>query len=61
MSRVVVDNKVCTVCCECINICREEVLGLVGGKTKVIKPSLCTFCEDCADICEFEAIEVIYD
>ena len=56
--KIAIDPTKCTVCCDCINVCREEVLGILGGKIKAIKPDQCSICEDCMDICENNAIEV---
>lgn len=61
MSEVIIDNEKCIVCCECINVCREEVIGMEKGEVKVLKPELCSYCEDCSDICEQFAIEVLCD
>ncbi|MBP5421700.1 MAG: 4Fe-4S binding protein [Paludibacteraceae bacterium] len=56
MKGIYLDNNKCEVCCECINICREDVLGILGGLVKVINVEQCTLCEDCVDICKNEAI-----
>ena len=61
MNEISIDRKKCDVCCECINVCREEVLGIISGEVKVVKLEQCSYCEDCVDICENEAIEVVYD
>ena len=61
MNEVLLDNSKCELCCECINICSQEVLGMIASTIKVIKPEQCTYCEECVDICPNEAIEVKYD
>ena len=61
MNKVIIDNTKCVSCFECINVCRNEVLGMTGGVVKVVKPTQCLNCEDCCDICETSAIKVIYD
>ena len=48
----------CKVCCDCVNICPQEVLGIVGGKVKVLDLKKCTFCEECVDICQQNNIEM---
>ena len=54
--KIMIDNDKCTICCECINVCREEAIGLVAGKVKLIRENECELCEDCVDICEHKAI-----
>lgn len=61
MSEIYIDPNKCEVCCECINICSTESLGLIGGKVKQIDATVCTLCEECYEICGNVAIEVIYD
>lgn len=61
MREIFIDRCKCNVCCECINVCREEVLGLLGGLVKVTKLEQCSYCEDCVDICEQGAIGINYD
>lgn len=59
MSEVVIDHNSCTVCCECINVCRDDVLGIREGKVYVFTD--CAYCEDCVDVCENNAIKVKHD
>lgn len=61
MNEIYLDRCKCNECCECVNICSQEVLGLIGGMIKVVKFEQCTFCEECVDICPNDAIEVKYD
>ena len=61
MNEICIDNSRCKVCCECINICTQEVLGLLGGAVKVVRMEQCTYCEECVDICPEGLIEVKYD
>ncbi len=60
MNEILVSDD-CVFCCECINICSEEVLGIQEGKVKPVAFDNCTYCEECVDICENNAIEVWYD
>lgn len=61
MNEVLVDKDKCVLCCECINICSQDVLGIQKGKVAVINFDDCTFCEECVDICENDGIKVKYD
>ena len=61
MNEICIDNKKCKVCCECVNICNQEVLGIRQGKIKAIEFDRCTYCEDCADICPTEAIKIKFE
>lgn len=60
MNELILPEK-CDVCCECINICEQECLGILGGVVKVAVPDNCIFCEQCVDICPDGLIEVKYD
>lgn len=57
---IIVDNDNCNVCCECINICSSEVLGIRSGKVMALKNEECQLCESCSMICENESIKVIF-
>lgn len=61
MNKIYVDYNKCKTCCECINICRFEVLGINQGKIKAIDFDKCTYCEDCVDICPKDAIKIEYE
>lgn len=61
MNDIVVSSNNCDVCCECINICVNEVIGIREGKVKILAIDHCTFCEECVDICPNQCIEVNYD
>ena len=58
--RIIIDSDKCSVCCECINICPCEVLGIRSGKVVVHRLDDCELCEYCLDVCENEAIGVYY-
>ena len=60
MNEVLVHDN-CDMCCECINICPNDVIGIRAGKITMIDWFNCTFCEDCVDICPNENLEVEYD
>ena len=61
MNEICIDNKKCTVCCECINVCTHEVLGIRAGKVKALKPNQCIYCEECVDICPDGYIKIEYE
>lgn len=54
--RIYVDR--CTLCRECIDACKLELLSIVA-ETVVIKPSGCIECGDCAAACGYYAISFI--
>lgn len=58
---IAINRNNCIICCECINVCRGEVLGILNGNVAIIRPNQCTNCEDCVDICENGGIIVSYD
>lgn len=60
MNEIIIDPK-CDVCCECINICTQDVLGIQGGKVKATGFDDCTFCEECVDICPEGNIKIRFD
>lgn len=61
MNKIYIDNKKCETCCECINICRCEVLGIRQGNVRIIEFDKCTYCEDCVDICPNGAIKIEFE
>lgn len=61
MNKLILDVECCEVCCECINICSQDVLGIREGKVAIMTLDDCTFCEECVDICPTQAIRVEYD
>ena len=60
MSKILINSE-CKVCCECINICTQDVLGIREGKVKVLSIEDCTLCEECVEICPEENIEIRFD
>ena len=52
-----IDKNKCNICCECINICSKEVIGMSSGKVQMLKFENCTYCEECVDICPENAIK----
>jgi NAD-dependent dihydropyrimidine dehydrogenase PreA subunit len=57
------DNRNCAACWECINNCRQKVIGKVdflGHRHSLIKnPDKCIGCLKCVKVCKFNAISQI--
>ena len=53
-----IDMSKCDICCECINVCSSDVLGVRAGNVVAIMDDKCQLCEVCVDVCETEAITV---
>ncbi len=58
MYEIKIDKEKCTGCGECVDICPEEVLGLVEDKSEPVNADECVGCESCVEVCEHEAITV---
>lgn len=57
MVEIVVDDS-CTLCCECVEICSNNILSVEDFKVVIGDSSKCTLCETCVDVCLSEAIKV---
>ncbi|MBD3314010.1 4Fe-4S dicluster domain-containing protein [Candidatus Woesearchaeota archaeon] len=55
----VVDDKKCTGCNTCIEICPMEVFVLEGTKAVVKRPDQCIGCRACESQCPENAIRII--
>jgi len=57
---VAVDPRLCEACGDCVEVCRNGVLGVVGflfhKHVKVIRPEECRGCGKCAAVCPNGAI-----
>ena len=58
MNEIYISNS-CKVCCECINVCRNEVLGIRSGKVFPVRLEECAYCEDCTEVCPEGAIHLM--
>ncbi|MFP3869520.1 MAG: ferredoxin [Syntrophobacteria bacterium] len=58
MWKVTVDKEKCTGCEECVEICPNEVLEMVDGKSEPVNEEECEGCESCVEVCESGAITV---
>ena len=61
---IVIDEKKCTGCGECVNICPSEIYKfdgqLPGGGQRVVvgDTSECSNCESCISVCQPQAITI---
>ncbi|MCL5945486.1 MAG: 4Fe-4S binding protein [Planctomycetes bacterium] len=58
MYLIEIDEKKCTNCGECVNICPNEVYKLQDGKVIVANAGECSNCQSCVSVCEPQAITV---
>ena len=60
MARTVVkiDYGNCEATGVCSEVCPEDVLEFVDGKTRIVNPKKCTECWICVDNCVSGAIEI---
>lgn len=56
---VQINQDLCQQCSSCIEVCPEEVLQEVNGKTMVVNVDDCIDCLACMDECPDEAISEI--
>ena len=54
----------CTGCGDCVQVCPQGVLELLGERVVLARPEECAFCGDCESFCPEGAIalpfEIIY-
>ena len=51
-----IDEKKCTVCGDCADICPTGALGLLNNQMIFQNPGNCTYCTLCEQICPQKAI-----
>jgi thioredoxin reductase/Pyruvate/2-oxoacid:ferredoxin oxidoreductase delta subunit len=57
----VIDPNKCLGCAACVKACPEkQILGLIGGKAKLINPTSCVGHGACATACPFTAITLVF-
>jgi len=61
--RIKIDDKRCTTCGKCVEVCPRKVLVKDGDKIKIRDLIACTLCQDCVDTCPLDqpAIEISWD
>jgi NAD-dependent dihydropyrimidine dehydrogenase PreA subunit len=55
---IVIDEKKCKVCGECVKICPVEIYKLEGDRLVVGNSADCSNCQSCISVCENEAITI---
>ncbi len=55
---IVIDEKKCKVCGECVKICPNEIYKLEGDRVVVGNTVDCSNCQSCISVCEPQAITV---
>lgn len=53
-----IDEKICDVCGECVDVCPADVFEMNGDQPVVANPADCIGCEACIAVCPVEAITV---
>lgn len=53
-----IDEKKCTLCRECADVCPADVFAVDGKEVVVANPADCLGCESCVAVCPVEAITV---
>ncbi len=57
----VIDPNKCLGCAACVKACPEkQILGVIGGKAKLINPTSCVGHGACATACPFTAITLVF-
>ncbi len=57
----VIDPNKCLGCASCVSACPEKkILGLVGGKARLINPTSCVGHGACKKACPFDAITLVF-
>lgn len=54
-----IDEKKCTGCGLCIDVCAEAALEIVDGKARVVKDFYCDGLGACLDVCPVDALKII--
>jgi NAD-dependent dihydropyrimidine dehydrogenase PreA subunit len=55
---IVIDEKKCKVCGECVQICPVEIYKLDGNRVTVGNTDECSGCQSCISVCESQAITI---
>ena len=54
----VIDEKECTRCRKCANICPKAVFDVTKKELEVSNPAYCTGCESCTAVCPEAALKI---
>jgi len=55
---ITIDEKKCTACGECVNICPNEIYEREGERVVVGNTADCSNCQSCVSVCEPQAITI---
>lgn len=55
-----IDEKTCTGCGDCVEVCPTEALAMQGRVAVISAPDACNYCAFCEGICPVEAIALPY-
>jgi NAD-dependent dihydropyrimidine dehydrogenase PreA subunit len=55
---IVIDEKKCTVCGECISICPVEIYQKQDERIAIGNADECSGCQSCVSMCEAQALTV---
>ncbi len=58
MYMIVIDEKKCTNCGECVKICPNEIYKIENDRVVVGNTTDCTNCQSCMSVCQPEAITI---
>ena len=58
---IIIDEKRCTQCQICVDICPEDVLAFDQGRVTARHPKECWYCGSCIYDCPHDAIDVKFD
>ncbi len=56
-----IDRRRCAGCGTCVEVCPEDVIRLVRGKSRIIQPDACTYCTECEAACPSDAIRCPFE
>lgn len=55
---ITIDEELCTLCGECVNVCLGKILEQTDNVIDIVKPDWCNLCGHCVAICPVDAISV---
>lgn len=56
-----VDSKRCDGCGDCVKMCPQGIIKLVGGKATIVDVEKCGYCAECEDFCPAGAIRCPFE
>jgi DNA-directed RNA polymerase subunit D len=61
VSELEIDEKTCTACGKCAEVCPSDVLAIQEGKLKIVDIYSCTMCGECTKACPIEPTAISQD